>query len=490
MCDFNLSDLCLTFSRILSLVLCRSYFPWCHVIKGRARHPQSQGGVERSNRPFKEALLAWTMDNKDKNWARYGMHVVNASLNRRPSRAKANYSPNQIFYGKKNDKESVYSVLGHTVVKMAETEAGLEAAYNAIQNTKDPISNEAIEKIIRDADAQFLQELRDEGVLIDGEDEVACRQHDDNENDSIGDDNLSNNSDGVENSAQKEKGEGSEVTGEDKTILANEDKTPDESTGGDSTDVRKSGDSAEGTGKSDSSDNVDNGTTHPEDKNEDEDEDDKDEEVPNDLPTQQKRSRGGDVYGDIPTRGAIRDEVFKFTKAQAKQVNNRRAKFFKELLEVGDICNVKLEGKIRGAEGPKYLPVAVMEVITTRKGVTTYRVATKHGYLIRKMQRQELHHMPLFTKDLLSIDEMSSDFCIAGLTEQVAVSLYSVVGVTGKCRCTGDCASPQTRCGCRAKGIFCTSKCHGGRGSIGDKKCTLRPPPNSTDICMPCIEEE
>jgi len=64
---------------------------------------------------------------------------------------------------------------------------------------------------------------------------------------------------------------------------------------------------------------------------------------------------------------------------------------------------------------------------------------------------------------------MSSDFRIAGLTEQVAVSLYSVVGVTGKCRCTGDCASPQTRCGCRAKGIFCTLKCHGGRGSIGDR---------------------
>jgi hypothetical protein len=110
------------------------------------------------------------MDNKDKNWARYGMHVVNASLNRRPSRAKANYSPNQIFYGKKNDKKSVYSVLGHSVVKMAETEAGLEAAYNAVQNANEPISNESLEKIIRDADAQFLQELRDEGVLIDGED--------------------------------------------------------------------------------------------------------------------------------------------------------------------------------------------------------------------------------------------------------------------------------------------------------------------------------
>ena len=115
----------------------------------------------------------------------------------------------------------MYSVLGDTLAKMAETEAGLEAAYNAVKNRTDPISNEAMEKIILDADAQFLQELRDEGVLIDGEDEVARRQHDDTENDkdSIGDDNLSNNSDGVENSAHGEKGEGigSHWRGQDNT---------------------------------------------------------------------------------------------------------------------------------------------------------------------------------------------------------------------------------------------------------------------------------
>ncbi len=95
--EFHMSDLFLTFSHIHPLVLCCRYFPWCHIIKGRARHPQSQGGVERSNHPFKEALLAWTMDNKDKNWARYGMHVVNASLNRRPSRARQTTVPIKFF---------------------------------------------------------------------------------------------------------------------------------------------------------------------------------------------------------------------------------------------------------------------------------------------------------------------------------------------------------------------------------------------------------
>ena len=129
------------------------YFPWCHVIKGRARHPQSQGGIERSNRPFKEALLAWMMDNKDRNWAKYGMHVVNAQLNRRPSRVKADYSPNQIFYGKRHNKLSVYNILGHDIVKCAETEAGLEAAYKAVCEMTNTHST----------DREFLQELRDNG---------------------------------------------------------------------------------------------------------------------------------------------------------------------------------------------------------------------------------------------------------------------------------------------------------------------------------------
>jgi hypothetical protein len=92
-------------------------------------------------------------------------------------------------------------------------------------------------------------------------------------------------------------------------------------------------------------------------------------------------------------------------------------KFFKDIREVGDICNVQLEGNICGAEGPKYLPVAVMEETTSQKGVAMYRVATKHGFLLRKYQWQELHFMSLLTKALLSIEETNTDFCQAPMTE-------------------------------------------------------------------------
>jgi len=44
------------------------------------------------------------MDSNYRSWAKYGMRVVNIQMTRRPSRVKANYSPNQIFYHMRNDK--------------------------------------------------------------------------------------------------------------------------------------------------------------------------------------------------------------------------------------------------------------------------------------------------------------------------------------------------------------------------------------------------
>jgi hypothetical protein len=420
--------------------------------------------VERSNHPFKEALLAWMMDNNDRDWARYGMHVVNAQMNRRPSRVKANFSPNQIFYGKKHDKHSVYNVLGTRIVKLAETEAGLEAAYMAVCNSKDPICDHNVEQIIRDADAKFLQELIDDGVLPEGkEDDVV-------EEDDVGkDDRAEEREEGADNhNPLKDNTTTSKESGKSplKESPSNKNSTSSKESG--PSPLKESPTSSKESCKSPSN----KSTTSSKESG---------------TPT--KENAASDGYGDTPGRGAIRSQVFLSTKAQAKQVNSRRKKFFKEVLEIGDICNVHLEGKIHGAEGPKYLPVAVMEVTTSQKGATTYRVASKHGFLIRKYQRQELHFMPLLTKELLGINESYVDFRQTPMTEQIALSLYSVVGVTGKCKCTGDCASSGSKCSCKSKGIFCTSKCHGGRGSKGAKKCMLRPPV-SPPICLPCVEEK
>ena len=68
------------------------------------------------------------MATNDKDWSQHGMNNINTQINRRPLLAKANYSSNQIFYGKKNDKYSVNNILGYGTEKMAQTEAELEAA--------------------------------------------------------------------------------------------------------------------------------------------------------------------------------------------------------------------------------------------------------------------------------------------------------------------------------------------------------------------------
>lgn len=56
-----------------------SLWPGCKMIHGRARHPQTQGSVERANQDVENMLRAWIEDNKDEkgyaNWSR-GCYVV------------------------------------------------------------------------------------------------------------------------------------------------------------------------------------------------------------------------------------------------------------------------------------------------------------------------------------------------------------------------------------------------------------------------------
>lgn len=108
------------------------------IISLRVRHPQSQDSVEQSNQLFMQALLVWMMYNNDKNRIKYGMCVTNAQLNRCPSRVKADHSPNQIFYGKRHDKLSIYNVMDLLdLLKVTQTEAVLEATYNVILGNKN-----------------------------------------------------------------------------------------------------------------------------------------------------------------------------------------------------------------------------------------------------------------------------------------------------------------------------------------------------------------
>mmetsp|Transcript_17035 Transcript_17035/g.24264 ORF Transcript_17035/g.24264 Transcript_17035/m.24264 type:complete len:245 (-) Transcript_17035:83-817(-) len=62
------------------------FFPNVHVVKGRPRHPQSQGFIERGNGVFKEALNKW-MTSHGADWT-IGAYIVQGQLNQSRSVVK------------------------------------------------------------------------------------------------------------------------------------------------------------------------------------------------------------------------------------------------------------------------------------------------------------------------------------------------------------------------------------------------------------------
>ena len=95
------------FSSFNSIIFDRN-FRETHIVRGRARHPQSQGGIERRNGPFKEALQSWMQENNTTSWAPEGIHIIQRGINKRPSRAKGKFSPYEVFFGKKAAGEDTF----------------------------------------------------------------------------------------------------------------------------------------------------------------------------------------------------------------------------------------------------------------------------------------------------------------------------------------------------------------------------------------------
>ena len=58
----------------------KQVWPQCKIVHGRARHSQSQGGIERLNRTVEGKLATWMSDSKSKHWA-VGRHFVRWQIN-------------------------------------------------------------------------------------------------------------------------------------------------------------------------------------------------------------------------------------------------------------------------------------------------------------------------------------------------------------------------------------------------------------------------
>jgi hypothetical protein len=135
----------------------REHFPWIHLVKGRLRHPQSQGMIERSHAPFKRTLAHHLKEKKSPDWVLH-MYGVQSAINNRPMRSRNNLTPYSMYFGSPNTS-NYGSVLGPSY-KLANTECGLRAAKMVLNRLKEFVpdtimTREHIDDIIAGGDRIF-----------------------------------------------------------------------------------------------------------------------------------------------------------------------------------------------------------------------------------------------------------------------------------------------------------------------------------------------
>ena len=67
------------------IVRLKQLWPACMIIRGRARHPQTQGSIERANKDVKEMLGKWMVKHGSTRWS-IGIHEVAFDKNNRYNR--------------------------------------------------------------------------------------------------------------------------------------------------------------------------------------------------------------------------------------------------------------------------------------------------------------------------------------------------------------------------------------------------------------------
>ena len=114
--------------------LIREYYPNIHIVKGRPRHPQSQGKIERSHATFKNALQKWMSRTKNDNWV-LGCYIVNAELNQVSQYNRGGFSPYNLYYGINGTQKTIIN-FGEIASKSCNTEYGIICARELCTKAK------------------------------------------------------------------------------------------------------------------------------------------------------------------------------------------------------------------------------------------------------------------------------------------------------------------------------------------------------------------
>ena len=103
-------------------------WPELKLVRGKPRHPQSQGSVERANGDIKDMLTAWLQDNSTADWS-FGIKFVQFSKNSAYS-AAIKRSPYEALFGSKTKVGLTSSSLLSEVIERLQSEEDLLAAIS------------------------------------------------------------------------------------------------------------------------------------------------------------------------------------------------------------------------------------------------------------------------------------------------------------------------------------------------------------------------
>ncbi len=159
-----------------------------------------------------------------------------------------------------------------------------------------------------------------------------------------------------------------------------------------------------------------------------------------------------------PKRDAMEKIAAEFQRKQGESVNSRRAKLEKEILDVGDIGTIKVEGNTRAATDDPWLPVMVTFSRIISPGNVVYKLCSQNGHLRGEFVRSSIYYHKYMTAKILKINPLAPNF-EQNLTVATASAKYNKLGGATFCKCKRNCLGSK-RCSCIALGKLCGAKCH------------------------------
>jgi len=142
-----------TFSNVSCIDIIHTHFKEIKPVRGRPRHPQSQGCVERGNAPFKDALSRWMDENKTSDWT-LGAYIVNSRINQRAIESRANQTPCDLMFG---ERPKLVDSLGN-ISSYIQSEQGILGVTELLQHFRTLIPH----KLVGDHDLHILEIVCDE----------------------------------------------------------------------------------------------------------------------------------------------------------------------------------------------------------------------------------------------------------------------------------------------------------------------------------------